>query len=71
MYILVYIICGVIFEIFLLWEQVEEYGDYEFTIMDLFVGLSIILLWPFSMLINLFKKTVSFNTVLFRLKKKG
>ena len=71
MYILGYIICGIVFEVFLLWEQVDKYDDYEFTIMDLFVGLSIILLWPLAMFVHSFKETVSFSTVLFKLKKRS
>jgi hypothetical protein len=71
MYILGYIICGIVFEVFLLWEQVDKYDDYEFTIMDLFVGLSIILLWPLAMFVHSFKEIVSFSTVLFRLKKRS
>jgi len=71
MYILGYIICGIIFEVFLLWEQVDKYDDYEFTIMDLFVGLSIILLWPLAMFVHSFKEIVSFSTVLFKLKKRS
>jgi len=71
MYIFGYIICGIVFEVFLLWEQVDKYDDYEFTVMDLFVGLSIILLWPLAMFVHSFKEIVSFSTVLFRLKKRS
>ena len=71
MYILGYIICGIVFEVFLLWEQVDKYDDYEFTVMDVFVGLSIILLWPLAMFVHSFKEIVSFSTVLFKLKKRS
>ena len=71
MYILGYIICGIVFELFLIWEQVDKYDDYEFTVMDVFVGLSIILLWPLAMFVHSFKEIVSFSTVLFKLKKRS
>ena len=71
MYILGYIICGIVFELFLIWKQVDKYDDYEFTVMDVFVGLSIILLWPLAMFVHSFKETVSFSTVLFKLKKRS
>lgn len=71
MYILGYIICGIVFELFLIWEQVDKYDDYEFTVMDVFVGLSIILLWPLAMFVHSFKDVVSFSTVLFKLKKRS
>ena len=71
MYIFGYIICGIVFELFLIWEQVDKYDDYEFTVMDVFVGLSIILLWPLAMFVHSFKEIVSFSTVLFKLKKRS
>lgn len=71
MWIFGYIICGVIFEMFLIYEQVDKYDDYEFTVMDVFVGLSITLLWPLAMFVHSFKDIVSFSTVLFRLKRRS
>jgi len=71
MWIFGYIICGIIFELFLIWEQVDKYDDYEFTIMDVFVALSITLMWPLAMFVHSFKNIVGFDTVLFTFKKRS
>lgn len=69
--ILSYILCGIILESFLVYEQVEGSFQYEITIMDLFIAASVILLWPGALFIRTFNNTISFDKVLFKLKKKS
>lgn len=68
--ILGYFLCGIIFELFLINEQVEGNGVYDITIMDLFTAAAVILLWPGALFIRSFSGVISFDKVLFTLRRR-
>ena len=69
-YIISYVICGIILLIYLLNVEINKSGFYSITIIDFFIAWTIISLWPFISLMMSFQNKIDFNKERFKIGKK-
>ena len=68
-YLIAWLICGLITEVNAIHSEVKEKGSYVFTISDLIILVGVLALWPMVVILQKFK--VSFSTELFSFKSDG
>lgn len=66
--LLLYVIIGLIYEIYLIHKRVIKDFYYEFTIMDFMIAWAIVTLWPIIVTMQLIN--VEFSKVIFTIIKK-
>lgn len=66
--IVTYLICGMLMEFYFMYNLLAKHSEMDFTVMDLFIAVSIITIWPLALIMETFKGKFNFKTVLFKIK---
>ena len=68
MEMILYVVAGIFWEVYLIVECLNKRKMYEFTVMDIIIAMSVITFWPIVILFKIFK--IPFGKVIHTFIKK-